>query len=409
MLFKKRDAWARPLAEYDVITRAARQRGREAARPDRAARAARRRAGRGRSAPRRPPRPTCPTPSKAPLPTTLAPQLATLVDGGRRAATGSTRSSSTATASWPHRGRPGAPDHAQRPRLDREDAAAGRRRLQPLDIDRAWLDGEIVVLDDDGMPDFNALQNAFDSRASERDRLLPVRRCRSSTATTCARCRCDAARALLKRLLDEQATASACASAPTSTADPASLLQSACQLGLEGVIVKREDAPYVSRAQRDLAQAQVRGSGRSSSIGGFTDRAAARAPRSAACCSAITTTAGCCYAGSVGTGWDSTTGAPLHRAPGPARSRAARRSSRQPSSRALVAARAAAASAGSSPQLVAEVRSANGRRTATSGTPSFKGLRTDKPAQEVTRETVAPRRPAVAAARRAAERVERSR
>ena len=35
-------------------------------------------------------------------------------------------------------------------------AGAGLRR-------RAWLDGEIVVLDADGMPDFNALQNAFDA------------------------------------------------------------------------------------------------------------------------------------------------------------------------------------------------------------------------------------------------------
>src|SRR5205085_7289199 len=39
--------------------------------------------------------------------------------------------------------------------------------LQQLDIEHAWLDGEIVVLNRDGVPDFNALQNAMDSRRSE--------------------------------------------------------------------------------------------------------------------------------------------------------------------------------------------------------------------------------------------------
>jgi bifunctional non-homologous end joining protein LigD len=31
-----------------------------------------------------------------------------------------------------------------------------------LHVDDAWLDGEAVVLDSNGQPDFNALQNAFD-------------------------------------------------------------------------------------------------------------------------------------------------------------------------------------------------------------------------------------------------------
>ena len=35
--------------------------------------------------------------------------------------------------------------------------------LKQLGIDSAWLDGEIVVLGKEGVPDFNALQKAFDS------------------------------------------------------------------------------------------------------------------------------------------------------------------------------------------------------------------------------------------------------
>ncbi|MGF6931163.1 hypothetical protein OKW41_000302 [Paraburkholderia sp. UCT70] len=35
-----------------------------------------------------------------------------------------------------------------------------------LQVDDAWLDGEAVVLDSSGRPDFNALQNAFDRRST---------------------------------------------------------------------------------------------------------------------------------------------------------------------------------------------------------------------------------------------------
>lgn len=37
------------------------------------------------------------------------------------------------------------------------------REVSRLRAKTAWLDGEVVVLGDDGVPSFNALQNAFDS------------------------------------------------------------------------------------------------------------------------------------------------------------------------------------------------------------------------------------------------------
>jgi bifunctional non-homologous end joining protein LigD len=43
------------------------------------------------------------------------------------------------------------------------------KELASLSIESGWLDGEIVVLRDDGVPDFNALQNAFDRRTGHRD------------------------------------------------------------------------------------------------------------------------------------------------------------------------------------------------------------------------------------------------
>ena len=39
--------------------------------------------------------------------------------------------------------------------------------VEQMPVDNAWLDGEVVVLTETGIPDFNALQNAFDQHASE--------------------------------------------------------------------------------------------------------------------------------------------------------------------------------------------------------------------------------------------------
>jgi bifunctional non-homologous end joining protein LigD len=39
-----------------------------------------------------------------------------------------------------------------------------RDALAALDVEEAWLDGEAIVFNAAGRPDFNALQNAFDKR-----------------------------------------------------------------------------------------------------------------------------------------------------------------------------------------------------------------------------------------------------
>lgn len=40
------------------------------------------------------------------------------------------------------------------------------KALAGLQLDSAWLDGEVVVVNEDGLPDFQALQNAFDTNHS---------------------------------------------------------------------------------------------------------------------------------------------------------------------------------------------------------------------------------------------------
>ena len=135
----------------------------------------------------------------------------------------------------------------------RAAATTGRRRCRrwstscaALKLKGTWLDGEIVVLGPDGLPDFNALQNAFDGKA-HRDiayfvfdvpyfeghdlRAAPLRERRA------------AARSVSRRSTRSEHVRFS----SDFDADPANLMRSAEQLKLEGMIAKRDDAPYVSR------------------------------------------------------------------------------------------------------------------------------------------------------------------
>ena len=76
---------------------------------------------------------------------------------------------------------------------------------------------------------------------------------------------------------------------------------------LEGVIAKRADAPYVSRAHRDLAEAEVRAAPGVRGLRLHRPQRRARRGRQPAA-RLPTRTASCVYAGNVGTGWDATTG-----------------------------------------------------------------------------------------------------
>lgn len=121
--------------------------------------------------------------------------------------------------------------------------------LKALGLDAAWLDGEMVVVDDNGVADFQALQNAFDTEDDERItyylfdlpwlgsedlRELPL----------------QARRATLARLLEDNASPVLRYSADFE--EPVdSLLDSACRLELEGLIGKRADSPYVGRRSSD--------------------------------------------------------------------------------------------------------------------------------------------------------------
>lgn len=116
-----------------------------------------------------------------------------------------------------------------------------------------WLDGEIVVLKD-GMPDFGALQNAIDGDANKvlfflfDMPYLDGKDLRNVPLWT--------RRALLAGLLSgdrERICFNQDFEAP-----PAQLFEAAAGLGLEGLMLKRRDAPYESGRTQTWLKAKCR-------------------------------------------------------------------------------------------------------------------------------------------------------
>jgi bifunctional non-homologous end joining protein LigD len=186
---------------------------------------------------------------QAPAPESLAPQLATLVDSvptkgdwlyeikldGYRLMT---RFKSGEPALITRRGHDWS---AKMPGLVKELASLG--------VESGWLDGEIVVLRDNGVPDFNALQNAFDRRTSA-GIVYFLFDVPFFDGYDLRQARLRDRRTFLESFLAERGTDNVRISA-TFDADPRSILESACRMGLEGVIAKRANAFYVSRRTDD--------------------------------------------------------------------------------------------------------------------------------------------------------------
>ena len=307
MLFKKRDEWARPLAEYDVIAAlpdsvVARPLGPVEAREPRGT------AVRAAVAEKDEPRDDdLGAAVVAPLPPRLGPQLATLVaaappgdwlvetkfDGYRLMARVEHRKARLITR--------GGHDWT-----DKMKSLAAS--VEALGLASAWLDGEIVVMSQEGVPDFNALQNAIDTASSDdieyfvfdlpfhagRDlRKVPLR----------------SRRALLKKIVDENPSDRIRLS-QTFDAPPMQMLEAARRMKLEGILLKRPDAPYVSDRTETWLKLKV-ALRQEFVICGFTDRS--NAAREVGSLLLGTYENGeLVYAGNVGTGWNARTGRELH-------------------------------------------------------------------------------------------------
>ena len=382
ILFKKKDGWARPRADYDVIS----------ALPDSVMAAPlgpleqREPRTDGGAHPKRaePGTPDLANAVEAALPATLAPQLATLAkavpangawvyevkfDGYRlmtRIEKGRARLITRGGHDWTSK------------------LASLATEVEALGLDSAWLDGEIVVLAADGTPDFNALQNAFD--AARTDSIvyflfdLPFLEGRDLR-----RVPLSSRRAVLAQLLDAHPAQRVRYSAEF-VGEAASLLRAACEIRLEGLIAKQADAPYESK--RSEAWLKLKCSERQEFvIGGFTERSNAPAEVGALLLG-VHDHGRLRYVGNVGTGWDAKTGRAL-------KARLAKLEVDASPFEAgdLKPGRWSRREAGGEhwvePRLVAEVSFGEWTPDGKIRHAKFEGLRSDKPARAVTREAAA--------------------
>ncbi len=261
--------------------------------------------------------------------------------------------------------------------------AAALKARQAAGLPPGWYDGEVVVLGPHGVPDFQALQQSFDTAKTANlvyflfD--LPYVAGHDLRAVPQ-----EARREVLKQMLAGSLATGADENGPvrmseTFDADPADVVQSACRLGLEGVIGKRRDAPYVSR--RSPAWIKLKcGKRQEFVIGGYTDPRGARVGLGALLLG-VHGDGQLRFAGSVGTGFDDRTLSELKT------KLDALASTERPFAPNADLPRGAH---WVRPELLAEVSFGEWTQSGRIRHPVFHGLRSDKPVRDIVREQAAP-------------------
>lgn len=320
---------------------------------------------------------------KADLPATLSPQLATLAAGvpatgqwvyeikfdGYRLMTRLDHGKATLITSGGHDWT------AKMPGLARE--------LEDFGVKTGWLDGEIVVLGENGLPDFHALQQSFDHHTNSTGIIYFVFDVPFFEGYDLRGVELGTRRQLLKALFKEGGTEHVRFSADLE-ADPASILSSACQMNLEGVMAKRKDATYTSRRSETWLKLKCK-QRQEFVVCGYTDRSDDSVQVGSLMLGVHDASGELVSVGSVGTGWDvaeasalkgklarlEVAKAPFSSVSKPGRSR-----------------RVAGSERWVAPRVVAEVEFAGWTPDGQIRHSCYVALRADKPATAVTREIV---------------------
>ena len=251
--------------------------------------------------------------------------------------------------------------------------------LAGLGLESAWLDGEVVVLDDDGAPDFQALQNAFEAGRSGQIvyYLFDVPYLNGHDLRDVP---LEERRAALVALL-ESAESDLLRFSADFSEDPESMLESACQMRLEGLIAKRAGSGYVSR--RSSSWIKIKCKNRQEFvIVGYTDPKGTRSGFGALLLGLHDDQGKLHYAGKVGTGFNQATLKSLHAKLEPLEI------DKHPLHKAPPAADVRGAH-WLKPVLMCEVAYAEMTRQGVVRHSVFHGLRSDKPAKAITYEKAA--------------------
>ncbi len=249
--------------------------------------------------------------------------------------------------------------------------------IKKLGLASGWLDGEIVVLNDQGIPDFQALQGAFDHAAIQQIVYyifdVPFYGGFDLRAVSLIE-----RKEFLRTLLDKSPSA-AIRFSDTFTVGGHDVLNSACYLGLEGVIGKRKTSTYVSRRSAEWIKLKCT-QRQEFVIGGFTDPQGSRSSIGSLLLGVYDENGELHYCGNVGTGFNSKTLADIKQ-----KLDAVARTDSPFAENTGIDRKAHWVA----PKLIAEVSFAEWTTTGRIRHSVFQGLRVDKKAPEVRREKAA--------------------
>lgn len=252
--------------------------------------------------------------------------------------------------------------------------------LAGLGLESGWLDGEVVVPNEEGTPDFQALQNAFEAGRSG-SILYYLFDMPYLNGMDLREVALEQRRAALREVL-ERSDSELLRFSEDFTEQPDSILESACQMKLEGLIGKRAGSTYTSR--RSSSWVKIKCSNRQEFIiVGYTQPKGTRTGFGALLLGLHDDKGELRYAGKVGTGFNHATLQSLHK------KLKKLEIDKSPLAKAPPAADARGAQ-WLKPELMCEVAYAEMTRQGVVRHSVFHGLRTDKPAEAITHERAKP-------------------
>ncbi|MFL9983333.1 DNA ligase D [Paraburkholderia sediminicola] len=178
------------------------------------------------------------------------------------------------------------------------------KAFEQLDIESAWLDGEAVVLDENGVPRFQALQNAFDANRPQ-DIVIYLFDVPFLNGYDLRGVPLEQRRAILRALLEglDRHDDSVLRFSNDFAFSADDLLKSACDMALEGIIGKRRDSGYTSGRSSAWIKLKCRRR-QEFVIGGYSEPSGSRAAFGALLLGVYDDKGKLQYAGRVGTGFD---------------------------------------------------------------------------------------------------------
>jgi len=178
------------------------------------------------------------------------------------------------------------------------------KSLAQLDVKQAWLDGEIVVLDDEGRSNFSMLKNALGS-PDPRNVFFLLFDIMYLDGFDTRQCRQDDRKRILEFVLGNNPPPYIKYSDHMEER-PGAIQERACQMHLEGIIVKQADAPYKEARTRSWLKLKCIQREEFAVIG-YTDPQGNRAGLGALHLGYCDKEGSLHYAGGVGTGFNTKT------------------------------------------------------------------------------------------------------